>query len=138
MLLVTSNKRLWALGMVISLAVFAVMYFTVIRPSTNTANQAIKTGLRQSQQAINQADKQLTDAAAQTGATVSQSRTDNASAQTGTTAGHAQPRDGNSQTAAVVAQAQQQLGNAAKLASCDAAAGTDPAKLQSCQSQFGQ
>jgi hypothetical protein len=59
MVLVTGNWRLWAVGMVASLAIFAVLFFTVIKPSTDTANQAIKTGMQQSQQVINQATKQL-------------------------------------------------------------------------------
>jgi hypothetical protein len=45
--------------MAVSLAIFAVIYFTVIQPDNNTANQAIKSGLQQSQQALNQAQQQL-------------------------------------------------------------------------------
>jgi Zn-dependent oligopeptidase len=59
MVLVTNNWRLWAVGMVTSIAIFVVVYFAVIQPSTNTANQAFKTGIQQSQQVINQARKQL-------------------------------------------------------------------------------
>jgi hypothetical protein len=59
MVLVTTNWRLWAVGMLASLAIFAVVYFTVIQPSTNTANAALKTGMQQSQQVINQAKKQI-------------------------------------------------------------------------------
>jgi uncharacterized membrane-anchored protein YhcB (DUF1043 family) len=59
MVLVTGNWRLWAIGMVASIAIFLVVFFAVIKPSTDNANQAIKTGLQQSQQVINQAKKQL-------------------------------------------------------------------------------
>jgi hypothetical protein len=59
MVLVTNNWRLWAIGMAASLAIFVVVFFAVIKPSTDTANQAIKTGIQQSQQVINQAKKQL-------------------------------------------------------------------------------
>jgi hypothetical protein len=104
MVLVTTNWRLWAVGMVASLAIFVVVYFAVIQPSTNTADQALKTGLQQTQQVISQAKKQL---------------------------------NSNGATGAVANQANQQLNKAAKLTSCVAAAGTDPSKLASCQSQYG-
>jgi hypothetical protein len=57
--------------MLASLAIFAVVYFTVIQPSTNTANQALRTGLQQTQQVINQAKKQIANSGA-TGAVSSQ------------------------------------------------------------------
>lgn len=59
MILVTGNKRLWAFSMAASLIIFAVLYFTVIRPDNNTANQAVKSGLQQSQQVIQNAQKQV-------------------------------------------------------------------------------
>ena len=112
MVLVTGNWRAWAIGMAASLAIFAVVFFTVIKPSSDTANQAIKTGLQQSQQAINQgqqalhqAQKQLTTATGQSGQ--------------------------------VSSQAQQELGKAAKLTTCLSSAGTDVGKIQLCQSKFG-
>jgi hypothetical protein len=64
MVLVTGNWRLWAVGMLTSIAIFAVVYFTVIQPSTNTANQALKAGMQQTQQVINQAKKQLNSSGA--------------------------------------------------------------------------
>jgi hypothetical protein len=57
--------------MVTSLAIFLVVYFAVIQPSTNTANQALKAGMQQTQQVINQAKKQLNSSGA-TGAVASQ------------------------------------------------------------------
>ena len=59
MVLVTRSWRLWMVGMAASLVIFAVVYFAVIQPAQNTANQALKTGLQQSQQVINQAQKAL-------------------------------------------------------------------------------
>jgi hypothetical protein len=40
--------------MAASLAIFAVPAFTVIKPSSDTANQAVTSGLQQSQQVLNQ------------------------------------------------------------------------------------
>jgi type II secretory pathway component PulM len=68
MVLVTGNWRIWLAGMAASLVMFAVIYFAVIQPSTNTANQAVRTGLQQSQQIINQAKKTLSNGGGQTGA----------------------------------------------------------------------
>jgi F0F1-type ATP synthase membrane subunit b/b' len=126
MVLVTGNWRAWLIGTAASLVIFAVVFFTVIKPSSDTANQAIKTGLQQSQQAINQgqqalnqAQKQLTTASGQS-ATVS-SQAGNVSSQAGK----------------VSSQAQQELGKAAKLTSCLSTAGTDVAKVQACQVKFG-
>jgi hypothetical protein len=59
MVLVTGNWKLWLAGTATSLLIFAVLFFTVIKPSSDTANQAVKSGLQQSQQAINQAQKQI-------------------------------------------------------------------------------
>ncbi len=67
MLVVTTNWRLWLAGMAVSLAIFGVVFFTVIKPSSDTANQALKSGLQQSQQAINQAQKQLGTTSGQAG-----------------------------------------------------------------------
>ena len=62
MVLVTGNWRIALAGLAASLLIFGVLFFTVIQPSQNTANQAVKTGLQQSQQALNQAQKQLSTA----------------------------------------------------------------------------
>ena len=67
MVLVTGNWRVWAAGMAASLVIFAVLFFTVIKPSSDTANQAVKTGLQQSQQALSQASKQLSSVGGQAG-----------------------------------------------------------------------
>ncbi len=109
MVLVTGNWRLWLAGMAASLAIFGVLYFTVIKPNSDTANQALKSGLQQSQQVISQAKKQINAAGAQS----------------------------NGQAAAAVSTANTQLSKAAKLTACVQAAGTDAGKIQSCQVKFG-
>lgn len=72
MVLVTGSWKMYLAGLVASLAIFAVVYFTVIQPDNNTANQALKTGLQQSQQVINQAKKQLSTAGSQSNAATGQ------------------------------------------------------------------
>lgn len=59
MYVVTGSRRMWALSAAISLILFLVVYFTVIKPDNNAAQQALRSGLQQSQQVINQAQKQL-------------------------------------------------------------------------------
>jgi hypothetical protein len=49
--------KIWLAGLAVSLGIFAVLYFTVIKPTTDTANDAIRTSLQQSQQQLNQAKK---------------------------------------------------------------------------------
>jgi hypothetical protein len=116
MVLITQSRRLWLVGMAVSLGIFLVLYFTVIRPDNNAANQALKTGLQQSQQVLKQAQQQVNSAA---GA---------ASGQTGAASGTA---------GSVSAAAGQAASKAQKLAACVVSAGTDTTKLQSCQSQYG-
>jgi hypothetical protein len=104
MVLVTGNWKLWLVGMAASLAIFAVLFFTVIKPSSDTANQAVRSGLQQSQQVLNQAQEQITSAGGAGGS--------------------------------VTKHAKQQLSKASKLTSCVSAAGTDPSKLEACQSKY--
>jgi hypothetical protein len=68
MVLVSNSWRVWLAGTAASLVIFAVVYFAVIAPSMNTANQAIKSGVQQSQQVIKQAQQQLSSAGGQGGA----------------------------------------------------------------------
>jgi F0F1-type ATP synthase membrane subunit b/b' len=111
MIVFTNNWRIWMAGTAASLAIFLVVFFTTIQPSMNTADQAVKTGLQQSQQALNQAQKQISSAPATVGGA----------------AGGA---------ATITKQAKKALGNAAKLTSCVAAAGTDPTKMAACQTKY--
>jgi hypothetical protein len=59
MYVITGNRRMWFVSAAISLILFLVVYFTVIRPDNNAAQQALKSGLQQSQQVLNQAQQQL-------------------------------------------------------------------------------
>jgi type II secretory pathway component PulM len=54
--------KYWLAGLAVSVGIFAVLYFTVIKPTTDTANDAIRTSLQQSQQQLNQAKQQAPDA----------------------------------------------------------------------------
>jgi hypothetical protein len=58
MVLVTGNWRIALAGLAASLLIFGIVFFTVIKPSENSANQALKTGLQENQQVLNQAQKQ--------------------------------------------------------------------------------
>jgi cytoskeletal protein RodZ len=116
MVLVTGNWRMYLAGLAASLVIFGVVFFAVIKPSSDTANQAVKQGLQQSQQVINQAQKQLSTAASQAGQASGQAK---------------------QITKSVSGQAQQELGKAAKLTQCVTAAGTDAGKIQACQVKFG-
>jgi F0F1-type ATP synthase membrane subunit b/b' len=115
MVVVTNNWRIWGIGMVASLVLFLVIYFVAIKPSENTANQAIKTGLQQSQQALNQAGQQLKSAT--TGA---------ASAATGAT----------SATNSATKSAASSLSTAQKLTQCVTAAGTNTGAIEACQAKY--
>jgi hypothetical protein len=114
MIIVTNNWRIWAVGMAASLLISAAVYFAVIQPAQSTANQALRTGLQQTQQVINAAQKQISTvpgrrlAAVRVGKAGSDAR-----------------------------QVQQQVGSAAKLAACVTAAGTDTGKIQACEASAG-
>jgi uncharacterized membrane-anchored protein YhcB (DUF1043 family) len=122
MVLVTGNWRIAMAGLAASLLIFAVLFFTVIKPSENTANQAVKSGLQQSQQALDQAQKQLSSAGSQvapaTPATPATSQV-------------------QQQISKATGQAQQKLSQAAKLANCLSQAGINASKIQACQANFG-
>lgn len=116
MVLVTGNWRIALAGLAASLLIFGVLFFTVIQPSQNTANQAVKAGLQQSQQALTQAQQQLSTAS--------------------TTPVPAAPQ-AQQQIAGATSQAQQTLSKAAKLANCLSLAGVDTTKIAACQANFG-
>jgi uncharacterized membrane-anchored protein YhcB (DUF1043 family) len=119
MVLVTGNWRIAMAGLAASLLIFAVLFFTVIKPSENTANQAVKSGLQQSQQALDQAQKQLSSAGSQVApATPATSQV-------------------QQQISKATGQAQQKLSQAAKLANCLSQAGINASKIQACQANFG-
>jgi flagellar biosynthesis/type III secretory pathway M-ring protein FliF/YscJ len=74
MFVITRSPRLWLISSAVSLILFLIVYFTVIRPDNNAANQALKSGLQQSQQVINQAQKQLKTSGASGSAVGSQAQ----------------------------------------------------------------
>lgn len=74
MVLVTGNWRAWLMATAASLLIFGVLYFTVIKPDNNAAQQALKSGLQQSQQVINQTKKDLSNTAGQGGQASSQAK----------------------------------------------------------------
>jgi hypothetical protein len=118
MIVVTRNWKVSLIGLAVSVGIFLVLYFTVIQPSSNTANAAIKSGEAQSQQVIKAAKQQLSQAGAQASAAGGQSAA------------------ATKQVNAATKQATQQLNKAGKLAACMTAAGTDTTKLASCQTKF--
>jgi hypothetical protein len=112
MVLITGNWRIAMAGLAASLLIFGVLFFTVIKPSENTANQAVKAGLQQGQRALDQAQKQLaspTSPAAPAAAA----------------------------TSSAASTAASQVSKAAKLASCLTQAGIDTSKIQACQASYG-
>jgi hypothetical protein len=113
---------MWLAGVAVSLAIFGVLFFTVIKPSSDTANQAVKSGMQQTQKILDQTGKQLNSVGGQA---ASAGAAATAAGQQAGTAG---------QTAA--GQAQQAVNKAAKLGSCITAAGGDVAKVQACQVQY--
>jgi uncharacterized membrane-anchored protein YhcB (DUF1043 family) len=118
MIVVTRNWKVSLVALAVSVGIFLVVFFTVIQPSTHTADAAIKQGMQQSQQALNQAQQQLKQSGAQ------------ASSAAGGASG------ATKQIKAATQQAGQDLSKAQKLTKCVAAAGTDASKLANCQAQF--
>jgi hypothetical protein len=47
MIVVSSSWKMWLVGLAVSVGIFLVIYFTVIKPTTDSANRAIDRGLRQ-------------------------------------------------------------------------------------------
>ena len=54
-MLVVSSGRWWLASAAVSLIIFLIVYFTVIRPDINTAIQLLKSGEQQVLQAVNTA-----------------------------------------------------------------------------------
>ena len=54
-MLVVSSGRWWLASAAVSLIIFLIVYFTVIKPDNNTANQLLKSGEQQVQQAVHNA-----------------------------------------------------------------------------------
>jgi flagellar biosynthesis/type III secretory pathway M-ring protein FliF/YscJ len=54
-MLVVSSGRWWLASAAVSLIIFLIVYFTVIKPDNNAANNALRSGEQQVQQAVNSA-----------------------------------------------------------------------------------
>jgi hypothetical protein len=52
---VLAPRRYWFLGAAVSLIIFLILYFTVIRPDNNAAQNAIRAGEQQVNQAVHNA-----------------------------------------------------------------------------------
>ncbi len=58
MIYITRNPLVAFAGLALSLTIFLILYFTVIKPTTDTSNQAVRDATKQSQQLVKQVDKQ--------------------------------------------------------------------------------
>ena len=74
MFIMTRNPRWYLISLAVSVGIFLIMYFTVIRPDNNAAN----TALQQAGQQIQQATKQANQALQSSGAPAAVSPTVNA------------------------------------------------------------
>jgi len=54
--------KYWLAGLAVSVGIFAVIYFTVIKPTTDTANKALNQSLHEAHQQFQNAKKQAPDA----------------------------------------------------------------------------
>ena len=57
MVFVVRNPIYRVISLAVTLAIIAIVYFAVIKPENNTANNAVKAGEKQVQQAVNSANK---------------------------------------------------------------------------------
>jgi hypothetical protein len=55
LIIVSSSWKLWLAGLAVSVGIFAVVYFTVIKPTTDNANNALTTSLQQANDQLSQA-----------------------------------------------------------------------------------
>jgi hypothetical protein len=72
MFVVTRNPKYVLISLAVSLGIFLILYFTVISPDNNAANNAIRSGEQQAANAANQSGvpagvKNLTDCIAAAG-----------------------------------------------------------------------
>jgi F0F1-type ATP synthase membrane subunit b/b' len=56
--------KYWFAGLLVSVGIFAVIYFTVIKPTTDTANRAINQGLHEAHRQFRQAQQNAPNGAA--------------------------------------------------------------------------
>jgi F0F1-type ATP synthase membrane subunit b/b' len=58
MLVVVRNPMYRLISLAVTIAIVAIVYFAIIKPNNDTANNAIKSSEQQVQQAVNQANKE--------------------------------------------------------------------------------
>ena len=123
MIVVTNSWKIWLAGLAVSLGIFAIVYFTVIKDANDQAdealqqsNQAIEQGLQQSQQALDQSQQAIDQAQQAHGIRHGRRRR--------------QGRGGSGGSAS------QEIDQAQALAQCIAEAGTDVDAIQQCKAQF--
>jgi F0F1-type ATP synthase membrane subunit b/b' len=62
LIVVSSGWKMWLAGLAVSVGIFAVLYFTVIKPTTDNANSALTNSLNQANQELNEAKQNAPDA----------------------------------------------------------------------------
>lgn len=55
MFVAVARPRYWLVGAAVSLIIFLILYFTIIRPDNNAANNALRTSEQQVNQAVQKA-----------------------------------------------------------------------------------
>jgi F0F1-type ATP synthase membrane subunit b/b' len=64
-MIVVNNSKYWLISLAVSVIIFLIVYFTVIKSSTDTANNILKSTNQQVQQALKNANKETNGAASQ-------------------------------------------------------------------------
>lgn len=65
MIIVSGGWKIWLVGLAVSLGIFAVVYFTVIKPTTDTANEAIRNSFQQTEKQLGEAKRNAPTPAAE-------------------------------------------------------------------------
>jgi|tagenome__1003787_1003787.scaffolds.fasta_scaffold19153321_2 hypothetical protein len=58
MIIISRSPKIALAALAVSLAIFGVLYFTVIKPSSDTANATLRNATQQTNQAVKAVDKQ--------------------------------------------------------------------------------
>jgi beta-lactamase regulating signal transducer with metallopeptidase domain len=64
MIVYSTSWKLWLAGLAVSVGIFAVIYFTVIKPTTDNANKVLTNSLQDANQQLNKAKQQAPNAQA--------------------------------------------------------------------------
>ena len=112
MVIFTNSWKIWLAAAAFSLALFAIIYFAVIQPANDQADEAIDRGFQQADQALEQSQQALDES------------------QTGSGSGSGSSSGGEGT-------ANEQIDEAQLLAQCLSEAGADVDAIQDCQAEFG-